>query len=263
VSVGAGLGRGEAVAAIVDAIDAIPCSHPLRVAIDGSAAAGKTMLADELATSLRGRGRDVIRASIEGFLRPRIERYRRGPESAQGCYEDSFDYDRLRVELLRPLGEPSSRLYRTEIYDRRTDQPVDSEQMEASADAILLFDGVFLLRPELVDAWDFRVFISVASEEIIRRARIRDAEVPSGGSAPGTCRPSGTTAGQSGRPSSPTSCSRTTTRPGLACSCGAESWREERRLRQRSGMSPEGARPDLGVADEFSVICRSLRRTDP
>jgi len=177
VSVGAGLGRGEAVAAIVDAIDAIPCSHPLRVAIDGSAAAGKTMLADELATSLRGRGRDVIRASIEGFLRPRIERYRRGPESAQGCYEDSFDYDRLRVELLRPLGEPSSRLYRTEIYDRRTDQPVDSEQMEASADAILLFDGVFLLRPELVDAWDFRVFISVASEEIIRRARIRDAEV--------------------------------------------------------------------------------------
>jgi uridine kinase len=49
--------------------------------------------------------------------------------------------------------------------------------MEASADAILLFDGVFLLRPELVDAWDFRVFITVASEEIIRRARIRDAEL--------------------------------------------------------------------------------------
>ena len=177
MSLRAGLGRGEAVAAIVDAIDAVSCSHPVRVAIDGSAAAGKTMLADELAISLRGRGRDVIRASIEGFLRPRIERYRRGPESAQGCYEDSFDYDRLRVELLRPLGESGSRLYRTEIYDRRTDLLVDSEQKEASADAILLFDGVFLLRPELVDAWDFRVFITVASEEIIRRARIRDAEV--------------------------------------------------------------------------------------
>ena len=26
---------------------------------------------------------------------------------------------------------------------------------------------------------------------------------------------------------------------------------------------PEGARPDLGVADEFLVICRSLARTDP
>jgi uridine kinase len=172
----AGPGRGEAVAAIADAVDAVSCSHPVRVAIDGSAAAGKTMLADELAASLRGRGREVIRASIESFLRPRIERYRRGPESARGCYEDSFDYDRLQDELLRPLGESGSRLYRTEIYDRGTDLLVDSEQMEASAAAILLFDGVFLLRPELVDAWEFRVFIAVGSEEIIRRARIRDAE---------------------------------------------------------------------------------------
>ncbi len=135
------------------------------------------MLADELAIALRGRGREVIRASVEGFLRPRIERYRRGPESARGCYEDSFDYDRLLAELLRPLGESGSRLYRREIYDRNTDLLLDAEQMEASADAILLFDGVFLLRPELVDAWDFRVFITVASEEIIRRARVRDAEV--------------------------------------------------------------------------------------
>jgi uridine kinase len=49
--------------------------------------------------------------------------------------------------------------------------------VEASADAILLFDGVFLLRPELVDVWDFRVFITVASQEVIRRGRIRDAEL--------------------------------------------------------------------------------------
>ncbi len=177
MSVEAKFGRGEAVAAIVDAIDAVSCSHPVRVAIDGSAAAGKTTLADELAVALRGRGRDVIRASIEGFLRPRIERYRRGPESSRGCYEDSFDFEGLLVELLRPLGESGSRLYRTRVYDRRTDLLVHSEQVEASADAILLFDGVFLLRPELVDAWDFRVFIAVASQEVIRRGRIRDAEL--------------------------------------------------------------------------------------
>jgi hypothetical protein len=28
-------------------------------------------------------------------------------------------------------------------------------------------------------------------------------------------------------------------------------------------LFPEGVRPDLGVADEFWVICRSLPRTDP
>jgi uridine kinase len=171
------VGRDEAVAAIVDAIVAVSCSHPMRVAIDGCAAAGKTTLADELEVGLRGRGREVIRATIEGFLRPRAERYRRGPDSARGCYEDSFDFERLLGELLHPLGKAGSRLYRAQVYDRDTDLPVHCAQVEASRDAILLFDGVFLLRPELAEAWDFRIFLSVSAEEVVRRGRIRDAEL--------------------------------------------------------------------------------------
>jgi hypothetical protein len=43
-----------------------------------------------------------------------------------------------------------------------------------AADAVLLFDGVFLLRPELIDRWDLRIFVSAAFEETLARARIRD-----------------------------------------------------------------------------------------
>jgi len=39
---------------------------------------------------------------------------------------------------------------------------------------VLLFDGVFLLRPELVDYWELRIFVSVAFEEALERARSRD-----------------------------------------------------------------------------------------
>ena len=39
---------------------------------------------------------------------------------------------------------------------------------------MLVFDGVFLLRPELRDAWDFAVFLSVDPDERLRRARRRD-----------------------------------------------------------------------------------------
>src|SRR5215217_2889328 len=42
---------------------------------------------------------------------------------------------------------------------------------------MFLLDGIFLLRPELLDAWDFRVFVTVVSQEIIRRARILDTEL--------------------------------------------------------------------------------------
>lgn len=44
----------------------------------------------------------------------------------------------------------------------------------ASADAVLLLDGVFLLRPELIDRWDLSIFVSVAFEQAVERARIRD-----------------------------------------------------------------------------------------
>jgi uridine kinase len=42
---------------------------------------------------------------------------------------------------------------------------------------VLLFDGVFLLRPELNDLWDFRVFVEVDAEEALRRAVVRDEEL--------------------------------------------------------------------------------------
>lgn len=82
---------------------------------------------------------------------------------------------RIQCGLLDPLGERGNRLYRTRVFDYRTDQPVHSRVLKAAGDAVLVFDGVFLLRPELADAWDFRIFVSVGSDEIVRRARIRDA----------------------------------------------------------------------------------------
>lgn len=171
----AGVRRDELVAAIADLVDAVDCAHPVRLAVDGPDTAGKTTLAEELAAALREREREVVRASIDGFHRPRIERYRQGPESPLGYYEDSFDYERLREALLDPLGERGNRLCRTRVFDYRTDQPVHTRLLKAAGDAVLIFDGVFLLRPELADAWDFRVFVSVGFDEIVRRARIRDA----------------------------------------------------------------------------------------
>src|SRR5262245_14341636 len=57
------------------------CTHPLRGAIDGIDAAGKTTLANELAPLIEAQGRPAIRASIDDFHRPRAERYRQGPAS--------------------------------------------------------------------------------------------------------------------------------------------------------------------------------------
>jgi uridine kinase len=166
--------RGELLGRLAEAIESVTTTHPLRVAVDGPPAAGKTMLADELAFLLRTRDREVIRASIEGFLLPRSQRYRRGEHSHEGCYHDSFDYDELRRVLLDPLGPNGERRYQHAVYDKRTDTALSQPVTTAPADAVLLFDGVFLLRPELIDRWDLRIFVSAAFERTVDRARIRD-----------------------------------------------------------------------------------------
>ncbi|AZM50519.1 uridylate kinase [Streptomyces sp. WAC 06738] len=156
-----------------EAVGAVASAHPVRVAVDGPPAAGKTTLADELAVALRGQGREVIRATVDDFLVPRAQRYRRGRYSAEGCYFDAHDRAALCRVLLDPLGPGGDRRFQPSVYDSDTDTALSPPAMTAPADAVLVFDGVFLLRPELLDRWDLRIFVSVPFEETVVRARVR------------------------------------------------------------------------------------------
>ncbi|MFC4117295.1 cytidylate kinase family protein [Nonomuraea zeae] len=174
--------RGELISRLAEAIRSVTTAHPLRVAIDGPPAAGKTTLADELAVALRAQDRDVIRATIDDFLFPRAQRYRRGQYSAEGCYFDAHDRAALCRVLLDPLGPGGDRRFQHAVYDRDTDTPSSPPSTTAPADAVLLFDGVFLLRPELIERWDLRIFVSVAFERTVDRARDRGT-APAGSTA--------------------------------------------------------------------------------
>ena len=166
--------RYELLNRLAQAVGAVRTAHPARVAIDGPPASGKTTLAGELAALLRRHGRTVIRASIEDYLFPTSRRYRRGVYSGEGCYHDSFDYDALRRGLLDPLGPGGDRRFQLSVYDRGTDTTTLQPVTTATADAVLVFEGVFLLRPELIDRWDLRILVAAAFEETVDRARSRD-----------------------------------------------------------------------------------------
>ncbi|MEU4570556.1 uridylate kinase [Micromonospora sp. NPDC023956] len=169
--------RDELLARLAEAVGSVTVAHPTRVAIDGPPAAGKTTLADELAVTLRAQGRNVIRATIDGFLVPRAQRYPRGEYSAEGCYFDAHDYDALNRVLLDPLGPGGDRCFQHAVYDRTADTVLSPPVTTAPSDAVLVFDGVFLMRPELIDRWDLRIFVSTALERTVDRAVIRERQV--------------------------------------------------------------------------------------
>jgi uridine kinase len=171
--------RDEMLGRLAEAVRSVTVAHPTRVAIDGPPAAGKTTLADELAVVLRTQGRDVIRATIDDFLFPRAQRYPRGEYTAEGCYFDAHDYHALNRVLLDPLGPGGDRRFQHAVYDRTADATLSPPAMTAPADAVLVFDGVFLMRPELIDRWDLRVFVSTALEKTVDRAVTRERRVSS------------------------------------------------------------------------------------
>jgi uridine kinase len=159
---------------LAERIVAVARPHPVRVAIDGVDGVGKTMFAEELSHAVAGRGREFIRASVDGFHHPRRVRYRLGPSSPEGYFRDSFNYAALTGELLVPLGPGGTRRYRRAVFDYRTDAKVTAPLETAVEDAILLVDGIFLHRHELRSHWDLSVFLAAPFDVTIARVAARD-----------------------------------------------------------------------------------------
>jgi uridine kinase len=170
--------RQTLLCSVADAIIRLPAERVVRVGIDGVDGAGKSMFGDELAQVLATAGRNVIRASVDGFHNPRASRYRQGRLSPQGYFRDSYDYARLQALLLDPLSPGGNGCYRTAAFDHRTDQPVSVPQATAAPGDILVFDGIFLHRPELRGYWDYSVFLEISTAASMARCAQRDGTSP-------------------------------------------------------------------------------------
>lgn len=167
--------RAEVLAELARVILAVVRPHPVRVAIDGCSAAGKTTLADELASVLAGRTeRTIIRVGIDYFKRAVALRTAYPQGSPESYYLDSWDNAAIRDWLLVPLGPDGSRRYRTAMMDLAALAVADGPVLVAPDDAVLVAEGAFLQRPELDPYWDLRVYLNVGFDEVLRRGVARD-----------------------------------------------------------------------------------------
>lgn len=155
-------------------ISSVERSHPIRVAIDGVDGSGKTFMADELAEELKSSGKQIIRVSVDRFHNPREIRYQKGRNSPAGYYFDSFNNEEIINNVLQPLGSTGILQYKQAAFDFRTNSNVVSPVEQADKNAILLMDGIFLQRPELVNYWDLKIFLDVDFQFTVERAVKRD-----------------------------------------------------------------------------------------
>ncbi|TCO45498.1 uridine kinase [Kribbella antiqua] len=168
--------RAEVLAELAELVLKVERTHPVRVAIDGCSAAGKTTLADELAQVLRDRSeRQVIRVGIDFKRAPKL-RTAYPHDSPESYYLDSWDNDAIRDRLLIPLGPGGDRQYSAGVMDPSAQTYLEPSVELAAADAVLLADGAFLQRPELDAYWDLRIYVDVTFDEVLRRGIARDQQ---------------------------------------------------------------------------------------
>jgi uridine kinase len=147
----------------------------LRVAVTGITASGKSTLATELVAGVQAKGTACFRVPVDGFHNPRTIRFRLGRESAEGYYRDAYNYELLVDRVLKPLGPGGDGRYVERVFDVAADVPVESVRLEAAPGSVGIFDASFLLRPEIRDHFDYRIFVQTSFEEAESRGVRRDS----------------------------------------------------------------------------------------
>ncbi|MFF2370244.1 hypothetical protein [Agromyces sp. NPDC058110] len=129
------------------------------VAIDGPLRSGKTAFGDDLAAVLRERGHRVFRASMEDFHRSRDAQDAFGDDTPERYFRYGFDESALRRVLVEPFRMGGSTAFVTAVFDPARDAWVQPKWITGPADAILVLDGRFVLRPRLAELWDVPIVL--------------------------------------------------------------------------------------------------------
>ncbi len=123
--------------------------------------------------------------SIDGFHRPRAERRAAGT-GAEGFYRGSYRYDAFRASVVEPLR--AGRPILPAIWDVDADEPAAAAPVDVPEDGVVVVEGIFLHRPELVGCWDATVWVEAPFAVSVPRGNARFPGLPPDPDAPENAR---------------------------------------------------------------------------
>ncbi len=148
----------------------------LVVGISGIDLSGKTEFANSLAEYLASQKLKVVVLHLDDFHNPRAFR-NSGTDPVDNYLNRNFNLDLLIKEILVPIREKRSLFASLTLLDLMSDQYSIQKRFSVDQDTIVLFEGIFLFRPELAAFIDYRVYLEISFEEARRRVSIRDIPI--------------------------------------------------------------------------------------
>lgn len=167
----------RAVEATVENIlaEASSLERPCIVGINGIDGVGKTHFADALETSLTAQHKPVVIVHVDDFTNPSSIRHA-GTTQVENYYSHTFDLTSLRERIIEPVRQ--GMLFSVDMVHsapQDDDKTVRHSYHIHDPESIILIEGVFIYRPELVQAFDYRIFLSMPLAAMLGRGGQRDA----------------------------------------------------------------------------------------
>ena len=148
-------------------------NKPLIVGINGVDTSGKSTFTKELARYLFKIGFKSHTISIDDFHNPsKIRNKEKNPVISY--LNNAFDITKIENEIMKPLVTENKLDKELLLLNLETDEFTNNKRYVIDEDTILLFEGVLLYREPLNQYFDFRIFIDISFDEVLKRAAKRD-----------------------------------------------------------------------------------------
>lgn len=140
------------------------------IGVSGVDASGKTFFADGLGRYLEQRGLHNQIIHLDDFHNPRAIRKR--DDSPQGYIDFAFNLQQLHSVLTEIKSGSMDR--DITVLDLDSDTYTKTIHVSSKRNTIFILEGVMLFRPPIVDLLDYKIYLDIDFDEVIRRAGKRD-----------------------------------------------------------------------------------------
>lgn len=143
------------------------------VGINGVDTSGKTIFTNLLYKYLKSRGYQVELINLDDFHNPKETR-RKGKNEIDAYINNAFNLDLLKNELLEPISNNQNIDKKLKLLDLENDTFSIKKKYSINRGSIVLLEGVLLYRNPINKYFDYRIFLDISFDEVLKRAQKRD-----------------------------------------------------------------------------------------
>lgn len=159
----------------------VTLKRPLVIGINGAYTSGKTVFANNLKQYLQDSGLKTQMIHYDDFHHPFSTIEWSDDTEIDAFYNRAFNSDKLVQEIFAPFKKQGYINKDVACVDLGSGQYTNIKHFDIDDNTIVLLEGVLLFRSPLVQYLDYKIYLDITDDEILRRGRLRD--VPKFGEA--------------------------------------------------------------------------------